>query len=144
MAYCTVEEVQAEFKSLQLDGGGVLSSTVLGQWIDQADAYINGKVGLKYQVPVSGTESVKICKSMSIMLVTERVKGKLRVKTGKPEDEQNGLTSAKKTVETMLADIIANKLLLSDATLLNSSNGASDYNSSHDVEHQFKINRDQW
>ena len=144
MAYCTKEDVQAEFKQLTYDGGGVISSTAVDDWISQADAYINSKVGLQYVVPVTGTESLKILKSMSIALVAERIRGKLSVKTGKTENDQNSQSTGLKTVNAMLTDIIDQKLLLSDATLVNANSGVSDYNSTHDVKHQFKINQDQW
>lgn len=73
MSYCTTDQVQTEFKNnLPLDSGA-LSTATLEDWISEIDAYINGKLGLKYVVPVTGTEALKICKYMSLSIPSIRL-----------------------------------------------------------------------
>ncbi len=143
MAYCTTAEVQAEFKSLVFTG--TLSEATVSRWVDEADAIINGKIGLRYSVPVSGaTESLKILKSLSTRMVAERVRNHLKVKTGDPEKDQDGTSAETKAINQMLADIVKGALLLSDATELDGDEGAKDYNDTNDIEHTFEIGEEQW
>ncbi len=146
MAYCTKAEVQAEFKQLSLDSGS-LSTDTLEQWIEEADALIDGRIGLKYSTPIvvgTSPKSFKIVRSLSRRLVAERVRNFLKVKTGDPEKDQEGTTPEKKEIMQMLKDIQTGDLLLSDATLMNSDNVTKDYNSDNDIEHVFQAGEEQW
>lgn len=54
------------------DGTGVGDDTV-ALWIAEADAEVNGKLAGRYTLPITGTESLLIMKSIVIALVVWRI-----------------------------------------------------------------------
>ncbi len=131
MAYCANTDVQAEFKSLTYNSAGVTSAKV-DEWITQADAYINSKVGVKYLVPVTSAASpisFSVLKMISTWLVADRVKDILYTLTGTPSADQNSKQG---------------DLKLSDATLVSSSDGVSSFSYENGEEHTFQKNVNQW
>jgi len=143
MAYSTNSDVQSEFKNLTYSSGGITSAEV-DEFIDQEDAFIDGIVGRKYTTPITGTYALRIIKNISIQLVTSRIKRILAVKTGIPETEQDSSGNLFGQAKTKLDDIAAGRLLLSDATLGNTSDGVDSFAVSDDLEHIFKRDEQQW
>ena len=143
MAYSTNSDVQSEFKNLTYSSGGITSAEV-DEFIDQEDAFIDGIVGRKYTTPITGTYALRIIKNISIQLVTSRIKRILAVKTGIPETEQDSSGNLFGQAKTKLDDIAAGRLLLSDATLGNTSDGVDSFAVSDDLEHIFKRDVQQW
>ena len=88
MAYSTNSDIQSEFKNLAYSSSGITSAEV-DEFIAQEDAYIDGRIGNKYDTPVTASNSVKILKTISIQLVAARVKTILAVKTGIPVTDQD-------------------------------------------------------
>jgi len=143
MAYCTNSDVQAEFKKLNFDSSGITSAEV-DEFINQEDAYIDGVISQKYDVPVTASESLKILKTISIHLVAYRVKAILAVKTGIEATDQGGENSLKAMADQKLTQIVEGKLRLRDADLANSYDGVKSFAVSDDIDHIFDRGVDQW
>jgi hypothetical protein len=143
MAYSLNTDVQAEFKNLTYSSNGITSAEV-DEFISQEDAYINGIVGRKYETPVTGSDSLKILKTISVQLVAARVKRILAVKTGIAETDQDSSTNLQAMALKKLDEIALGKLLLSDATLGRASDGVNSFAVSDDLSHIFKRDVQQW
>lgn len=144
MAYCTNSDVTNEFRRLTLNDSTV-STAKVDAWISQEDAYIDGKVGLKYVVPITATEALKIIKKISILLVSARVKDALDMgEDADPKIEIIEKGNPRKKAEAMLQDIIDGKLLLSGASLATSADGVKSFNASNSIEHVMDKSKRQW
>ena len=143
MAYSTNSNIQSEFKNLTYTSGGITSAEV-DAFIEEEDAFIDGIIGRKYVVPATGTYALRILKTISIQLVVSRIKRILAVKTGRPELDQDSSSNLFAMAKTKLDDIAAGRLILSDATLGNATDGVDSFAVSDDLEHIFKRDVDQW
>lgn len=143
--YCESSHISGEFKGITFSASTAVTSTQVERFIEEADAEIDAKVGLKYVTPVTGTESLKVLRSISIAIVASRVRAILEVKTADSRTEQavRGGDPAKVAREK-LDQIVKGTLLLSDASLRSSGQGMRSFNSDNAEEHTFKKNRDQW
>lgn len=142
MAYSINADVINEFKSL--DTSGIISKTKIDTWIGQADAYINGRIGLIYVTPVTATNSLLILKEISIGLVAQRVARILQTKSITPQGDQDVPKDLIVMAESRLKMIVDRKLILSDADKVSSSDGVASYTGSNDVKRAFKQGVDQW
>jgi hypothetical protein len=143
MAYSTNSDIQSEFKNLSYSSGGITSAEV-DEFISQEDAFIDGIAGQKYATPITGTEALKIIKTISIHLVANRVKTILAVKTGISQTEQDSVSNLATMAKEKLKMIAEGTLILSDATLGKASDGVDSFSVSDDIEHIFKRDIDQW
>lgn len=145
MAYCTNAEVAAEFKNLTFSGSSTPTSTTVDNWIAQADAEIDSRVGLKYVVPLTGSNALIIAKQLSTAIVAERVRRTLKIKTSEEATRQDGRAGdTAKEARDMMTQIVEGKLKLSDATLASSQDGVASFNVSNGEEHTFEKSVDQW
>lgn len=147
MAYCTNTNVQNETKGLDYaSSGAAITSIKVDEFISQADAYIDSRIGLKYSTPVTATESLKILKQISTWLVVDRVKDILTTRTGNAQRDQTSepVVTPGTKAERMLKDIVAGNILLSDATLRSSSDGVHSFTYDEGEEHTFEKGVDQW
>lgn len=142
MAYSINADVVNEFKSL--DTSGRISKTKIDTWIGQADAYINGRIGLIYSTPVTATESLLILKEISIGLVAQRVAKILETKSITPQGDQAIPKDLIVLAEARLKMIVERKLVLPGADKVSSNDGVSSYTGSNDVQRAFKQGVDQW
>lgn len=142
MSYSINNDVINEFKSL--DTSGKISKTKIDDWIGQADAYIDGRIGLIYTTPVTGTNALLILKEISIGFVAQRVAYVLETKSITPSGDQYIPKNLILMAEKKLQMIIDRQLLLSDAELISSNGGVKSYTSSNTVTRNFKYNVDQW
>ena len=143
MAYASTSDVTNEFKSLTLNDASVSSAKVT-EWLAQADAYINAKLGLRYVVPITGTAALIIVKQIETWLVAGRVKDVLEVQSGSTKADQGTRGDLGKKAEAMLSEIVAGKMKLTDATLATSADGVRSFNVDESEEHTFKKGEDQW
>jgi len=147
MAYTTVANVEAEFKSIDFSvAGAAVTTGEVVEFISQADAHINGKIGRKYTVPVTATESLIILKTISTWMVADRVRKIAKVKDISLEELQQGLRppGGRKEALEMVEQITDGTLLLSDAPLINTEEGLSSFGDDNALEFQFQRNVDQW
>jgi hypothetical protein len=145
MAYSAVSDVQKEFKGLALSGTSNPTDTTVTGWISEADAEIDGRIGTRYQTPVTGTNSLLILKTISIGIVAGRLKEFLKVKAPTLETSQNGRDgNPAKDAREKLGLIAAGDLLLSDASEKSTGEGVSGFTYSNGETATFQKDVESW
>jgi len=144
MPYCVVADVQAEFKGITFSNGTAVTTARVEAFITQADAFINSRIGLVYQTPVSSGDGLEVLKEISIKLVSHRIKKILEVKTGGTQADQGEVANDRKEAIEMLNQIVVKELALAGATLLDSKLGITSYADDNDEEYTFKKGVNQW
>lgn len=145
MAYCTNAHVSAEFKGVTFGASTSPTSTTVDRFIEEADAEIDSKVGLKYETPVTGSTSLIIVRQISIWLVAARIKEISRVKTGATTAEQEAREGdLRKMALERLDKIASGEILLPDATLVSSADGVRSYVVDNGVEAAVDVESEQW
>lgn len=144
MSYAVYGDVQAEFKDITFSSTTKVKDTEVTEFIVQADALIDAKVGMKYETPVTASGSLPILKMICIMLVSSRVKKILQVKTPEAEKNQEAAPDESRLAMKMLEEISSGKLPLPGATLATSHDGVASYNVDEGICHTFKKGEDQW
>ena len=128
MGYSTQTQIQAEFKSITFSTTSAITASTVASFILQIDAIIDTKLALKYVVPVTGTTSLTLISMISATLVSEKIKKILEVKTENASKVQSSMNISKeKMMMQMLEDIVAGKILLTDAILKSASDGVRNY-----------------
>lgn len=145
MAYCTVAQVEAEFKDVTFGPTTAVTSTDVTRFIEESDAEINGYIGSKYVVPIDATESLKVVRRISILIVTDRIKEILRVKTGDDKvDQATRGGQLRAQAMAMLKAVLSSQIKLSDAVLNDSGDGVSSFAVDHGLEFEWQKGVDQW
>ncbi len=143
MAYSLYTDVVNEFKNIDITNG-VITETKINEFISQADAYIDGRIGLIYQTPVTGTNSLLILKKISIGLTAQRIANILELKSVVAEGDQaipkDLIAEAKEDLQL----IVDRGLLLSDADEVTTTGGVSSYTGENTVERTFQQGTQQW
>jgi len=145
MAYSVYTDVASEFKSVTFSSTTAVTDSEVTEFISQIDAWIDGILYSKYETPITGTESLKILKMLSIGLTVQRLIPILRVKTG-----SEGLDQETQSVVTRATDILkeikSNKIVLSDATARTTNQGFKSFtnDNSDTIDYTFKSGTDQW
>jgi hypothetical protein len=142
MAYSLNTDVTNEFKTI--DTSGLVTTTKIDGWIAQADAYIDSRIGLVYEVPVTGVSSLLILKQISIWLVAQRIADIMETKSIVPKGNQLIPKNLERKAEKKIQMIVDRELLLSDATLASSHNGVKSYTNDNPVTRTFDVTKDQW
>ena len=142
MAYSTNSDVVDEFKSL--DTSGKITTAKIDEWISQADEYIDGRIGLIYDTPITGVKSLKILKEISIGFVAQRVAYILETKTITPKGDQVIPKNLIAQAEKRLQMVVDKQLLLSDATLKSTHGGVKSYSNDNTVTRNFDQSKAQW
>lgn len=146
MGYCSLQDIKDEFKQLKLDsdGSAVTEEKVL-RWIQQDTSYINSKISVKYQVPVTaGPDALNVLKKICIWLVSDRIKDITEVKNVRPEADQDVKASLSQKAEDMLDEIAEGDLPLLGASPVTNAGGVGSYTSRNNVPRVFKKVPDQW
>lgn len=143
MAYSTNLDVTDEFKNI--DTSGKITTVKIDEWITQADAYINAKVGLIYVTPVTGNAgSLSILKEISIGFVAQRIAFILETKSVTPRGDQSIPKNLIEQSEKRLQMIVNRELLLFGATERSTHAGVKSFTSENTVNRVFKQGTDQW
>lgn len=145
MAYTTVDNVASEFKNISFSATTSITTDEVTRFIDEADAYIDGRLDNIYVTPVTGVVSLLILQQISTWLVAQRVKDIQALKTGNDTTNQDGSEKRldKKAME-LLEQIIKDELQLPDATAVKSGGGVSSYNARNNIKPIFKRDEQQW
>lgn len=143
MAYSELADIEAEFKGIEFTLDSPVTDNEVDDFIDQSDAFIDAKIGLKYVVPITGTSSLLILKTISVWLTADRISQILEVKTQTEENSTAGKSLREMALE-MLKEIVDETLLLSDATLLSTSAGFGSYASDYSIKKKFHRSSDEW
>lgn len=148
MAYCTKEQVADEFNGMP---SGTFSSstnptdTTVDRWIAEADVLVDSKVGLRYTTPITDATDLILMRTISIMLVSARVRRRLNKVGPDGESSKVKVTDTHTQAMKMLDQIAKGEILLTeDSTLKNSDAGISAFTTSLECPHTFKKSCDQW
>lgn len=141
MAYSVAADIESEFKKLSFTTGPVSTAEVT-EFIVQADAIIDSKIGRRYVTPVTADASaLSILKFISIGCVVQRVRDILEVKNISRQVDQEVKREDIGARAKKLLDQIANKLLdLPGATLVSTGDGVNSFNADNGTEYFHKKN----
>ena len=148
--YCTVEDVKADFKNLEITANSSVTISEVEAIITQECAYINSRICALYQVPVveaTSPISFEVLKRINIFLAADRVRHILYVKTGRDASEQDtkGLKSLSRNPRKDLDEILNGKLKLGDAIPVDECIGFDTSDETNDCCSQvFDVNKQQW
>lgn len=153
MAYCTKEQVADEFNGVTFGSSTIPTATTVDRWIEEADAIINAKVGLRYSTPITAAVDLIVIRQIAILLVSARVRRRLNRTGPDGETAKVKITDTHDQAMKMLDSISKGMTLLTGSTLANEKVGVSSFTAANaDVDaaadditsHQFKKNVDQW
>lgn len=148
-AYAAVADVQGEFKSITFTSSTTVTDTQVTRFITEAEAEINGCVGLVYQVPVDSVVSpiaFALLRSLSISIVSTRIKNIVEVKTNDQGTSQGGgPKSDADNARKILDKIVAQTLKLIDAVKVNATrDGVESFASNNAEPLVFQKDCQQW
>ena len=107
MAYTTKALVQSMFRNLKVEATGtVITDDEITQFIEDADAWIDAKLKRYYEVPITGTESLKIVGVISRYRVAHTIKGILELTEQKSDKVQDVQGNLGKQAAIMLEELI--------------------------------------
>ena len=146
MAYSTVAQIQSEFKDLTISTTTSIKTADVERFIEEADAEIDSKVGLKYTVPITSGGALLLCRLISIAIVASRMREILKVKTGDPKLDQDNTSGMNvRAARKLLQDIVDGKTKFSGATLLTSSaDGVKSFVGANNTKRNFNSGTDEW
>lgn len=123
--YCTIADVENEFKAVQFTSSSAVTSNQVTDWIKQESAYINAVISLRYVTPVANTyeEAFLLLKRICVFRVCDRVKNKLEVKTG--DQNLNQEVKRSRTPNMDLREIADGKMILIGVPLVSSTGAVS-------------------
>lgn len=148
MGYCSVTDIQGEFKALVFNSTSVVKDTTVSGFIDEASALIDSYVSGRYLVPITGTSSLLLMSLYCRTLVADRIRSIIEAKQQTNTDanqnvrQAGGLSVAQ--VIKALGDIRDNNTLLTDATKVLAGAGFYSNNYNQGVTPVFRKNRKQW
>lgn len=148
MAYALLADIQNEFKSVVFSSASSPTDTAVSAFIDQEEAKINARVGLKYVVPVNPTSSplsTLILRAISTHLVSAKIKEILKVKAADPKADQEARGGdPKKHAMNTIEKIVSGEMPLPDAVLVSSSDGVRSFVVDNGETQVFTKDDDQW
>lgn len=147
MAYALNADVALEFKGLVLSSTSVVTATTVDGFIAQAEAEINGRVGLVYNTPIDSNlspDSFLILKMLSIQLVAERLRPILEVKTGSNDTSQGSGRPRARGPREVLQDIVDQKVMLHDAVKKSTLDGVQSFSGDTGEPMTMKKGTTQW
>ncbi len=143
-AYAVYGDIASEFKQGSFTASSIVTSTQVTQFITEASAYMDGRISNKYSTPITGTASLIILKTICIMIVADRVRKILEVKTGDSNKDSNASKGEKGQAEKMLDMIVKGDLPFLDSTLASSDDGSKGYTYDNSVATSFNVESDSW
>jgi len=144
-AYSVNADVISEFRALVVTSSSIVTTAELTEFIVQTDNFINGKIGTRFEVPVTSAPlALSILKTISIGITADRVSKILEVKTTTDETKQESEKTVGEKAMDMLDQIASGELLLSDATHVRAGAGVASFNVDNAVKPEFNIQTDQW
>lgn len=145
MSYTTTPAIASEFKKITFDADTSVTAVEVDGFIDELEAFMNGRLATRFQTPVADPEAVKILKMISTGLTVCRVQDILQVRTGQAKTDKD-LVRPKicKDAEKWLDQIVDGQIILQGALLQSSDDGFSSGNADNDVTPFFKRGVDQY
>ena len=106
MAYCTNSDVASLFREITFSSDTAVTDTEVDDIITEVDAEINGLLYDHYEVPIVGTESLKIMKMISRYKAGHLVKTILETNEQTSDKVQEIQTNLEKKANELLKKII--------------------------------------
>lgn len=149
MGYCSVEDIQAEFKQITFDRTTLVTIEKVNQFIVEADAVVNSYISKRYAVPITqDASSVSLMRLYSRTIVRDRVRAILSVKQSGGNTSANsdvrGVEFSTRDVMSALRDLQTSKTALTGATLLVTGGAFSSFNVDHSIGPIFQKGKRQW
>lgn len=145
MAYSSTTYVQAEFKKLDFSAtGATVDTTKAGYFLAEADAYIDSRLSGKYRVPLTSPNGLLIARTISTLLVADRVRKILEVSGQDPGKNQSAIKDENKTAMSMLGDLVSGKTYLPSEILASSDDGVKSFTQDQDVDPVFDVEKNNW
>lgn len=148
MSYCSVSDVQSDFKSIVFASGQLITDTAVTQFIVEAGALIDSYVGARYVTPITANaSSVALMSLYCRTLVAARIRGILENKQATNIDANQNVKAdgfGVNDVMRSLREIKNNESVLSGASLILTSAGFYSNNDATGVTPKFHKNRKQW
>lgn len=132
MAYAALSDIQDEFKGIvTFNSTSSVKDTVITRFITEAEAEINGRVGLVYTVPVDSIASpisFSLLRSLSIGIVVTRVKNIMEVKSADTNTAQgSGSKTDADNARKILQQIVDQTLHLVDGVKKSLTDGVKSF-----------------
>lgn len=147
MAYCTADEVKAEFPTLiyASDTANGITQAEVTQWISDFSLYIDSQIANIYSTPVTaGAGALAVLKIICVDLTVGKLKSKLYLAGGaKQESQMVDAKAATDRAEKRLMAIRQGQGTLAGATAANSPTGNS-WGAKNGQEPVFDRDVDQW
>lgn len=145
MAYSVLTDIESEFKDVTFSSTTAVTDDDIDGFIDQADAFIDSSISSRYEVPVTGSSSLLVLQTISILLVKARVLSILSVKTpqDKTKQDPDGPTLRQQALD-MLKAIKNGSLLLTDAVLTSTDGGLTSFLINEDISYTYPVDQDVW
>lgn len=146
MAYCDVDAIKAEFKSITFTGSDAAVTTAdVEEFITQASNEIDSRLSIRYAVPVTaGTSALSLLKQICTWIVSSRIKDITEVKEVNENADQDVKSDLGTRARKMLDQIVNGEINLIGATLASSSAGVTSYVSANNIERTFKRGEESW
>lgn len=115
--YCTEADVKENLKAVVFSGSSAVTTTAIGNIIDQESALIDAHIYPRYTLPIVNATALNFLKRICIALCVYRVTKILNPLEVKPLPDNQGFqeishASAYKDAMRMLKDIAAGKMFL--------------------------------
>lgn len=149
MPYAVFGDIESEFKNITFDTNSALTDTEVTGFISQEEAVINATISNRYETPITGTEALKVIKSISIAYVAYRVAKILNLKKDVPIpkemipqslNEGSAFFKARKQLEA----IQSGKIVLNDAVARSAGQGIASYNATNSIAPLWERDTKQW
>lgn len=149
MAYAVFGDIESEFKNISFAAGQALVESQVTEFISQEEAVINATISNRYETPITGTQALKVVKSITIAYVAYRVAKILNLKKDIPIpkgfvpqtlNEGSAFVKARKQLEA----IQSGKIVLNDAVARSTEQGVKSYNSENSISSIWKRDTRQW
>lgn len=149
MAYATSTDIASEFKNITFDSSSAVTDAEVDGFIEQEEAVINATISNRYEIPVTGTEALKVLKKVTIDYVACRVAKILNLKKDIPIPEKFvpqtlNECAAFRESQKLLFKIRDGKMILADAEAVSSEQGVKSYNASNNICPLWERDTKQW
>lgn len=145
-AYASVNDVKSEFKNLTISTDTPITTSEVNSFIDQEEAYVNSRLSGLYEIPITGTESLKIMKMITVWCVADRIREIMQVKNISEPKVQQGTRAGGscKRAREILKELRSRDTVLEDAVFKSTDGGFDSFTVQQGLENKFKKNVDQW
>lgn len=146
MAYCTRDEVAAEFKNLTFGASTSVTTTTAERFIAESDAEIDAVLGTRYSVPVSSSAAcAPLLRRISIGLTAGRIKKIIETKSSTEAVNQAAQADTlEREARKLLKSIQNQEMALAGADAVTTHQGMKSYASDEGISHTFQKGVDQW